>query len=192
MKKLMVTGLVALGLTLAGCSSDDDDDDSGMDTTALPAATPGVGNSVYDNIVNDPNLSTLLAAIDAAGLADTLDNEETPFTVFAPNNAAFQVLEDSDPNDNAIEDLLADPTTLSSILTYHVISGTTVAADAAAASPADLTTVNGAALALAGSDTAPTGLSVGGADILVADSNYSETASVGVVHVIRSVLIPPQ
>jgi len=191
MKKMMTIGCCALSLALAACSSDDNDSD-GDQMDPPPAATPGVGNSVYDNIFNDPNLSTLLAAIDAAGLADTLDNEETPFTVFAPNNAAFQVLEDSDPNDTLIDDLLADPARLSPILTYHVVSGATDAAAATAAAPADLTTVNGATLALATSDSAPTGLSVGGADILVADSNYSANNSVGVVHTIRAVLLPPE
>lgn len=187
-KNILTAGVLATGVILGGCSSDDD---PVVTEDPVPTATPGVGNSVYDNIFNDSNLSTLLAAIDAAGLADTLDNEASQFTVFAPNNAAFQVLEDSDPNDDAIADLLADPTTLSSILTYHVISGTTDAAAATAAAPTDLTTVNGATVALATSDSAATGLSIGGANIVVADSNYDSNSSVGVVHVISSVLIPP-
>jgi len=78
----------------------------------------------------------------------------------APNDAAFQALEDSNPDDDAIADLIADPDTLSSILTYHVISGTTDATAATAAAPADLTTVNGATVALGLSDSAPTGLSI--------------------------------
>lgn len=55
------------------------------------AATPGVGNSVHDNIFNNPDLTNFREAIDAAGLASTLDNEEQPFTVFAPVNSAFTV-----------------------------------------------------------------------------------------------------
>ncbi len=187
-KKVLAISVLATGVVLSGCSSDDDD----APAATVPTATPGVGNSVYDNIVNDANLSTLLAAIDAAGLADTLDNEATDFTVFAPSNAAFQALEDADPNDDAIAALIADPTTLSSILTYHVVSGTTDAATATAAAPADLTTVNGATVALGLSDTAGTGLSIGGADILIGDSNYDADTSVGVVHVISAVLLPPE
>lgn len=186
-KKILTVGLLASGVALSGCSSDNDP----VVEDTVPVATPGTGNSVYDNIVNDSNLSTLRVAIDAAGLADTLDNEASQFTVFAPNNAAFQTLEDSDPNDNAIDDLIADPTTLSSILTYHVVAGTTDAAGATAAAPTELTTVNGATVALGTSDTSATGLSIGGANIVVADSNYDSNASVGVVHVISAVLLPP-
>jgi len=118
LNKILTAGVVATGLFLGGCSSDDDP----VVESTIPVATPGTGNSVYDNIVNDSSLSTLLAAIDAAGLADTLDNEASEFTVFAPNNAAFQELEDSNPDDDAIADLIADPTTLSAILTYHVVA----------------------------------------------------------------------
>ena len=182
-KRFITAGLLAL--VLAGCSSDDR-------LPPPPEATPGVGNSVYDNIFNDPNLSTLLTLVNAADLADTLDNEETPFTLFAPNNDAFRVLEESDPNDTIIDELVADPSRLSSILTYHVVSGTTDAETAAATAPAFLITQNGATLSLASSNSSPTGLSVSGSDIVVANSNYSQTSSVGIVHVIRSVLMPPE
>ena len=161
------------------------------ETPSIPAATPGVGNSVYDNIYNDPSLSTLLAAIDAAGLADTLDNEATPFTVFAPTNDAFQALEDSDPTDDLLAGLLADPDALAPILTYHVLAGTTDATAATGAAPATLTTVNGATVELATSTDSPSGLSIGGASITLPDSNYDAATSVGVVHVIDAVLLPP-
>ena len=185
MRKFAIAGLFALGITLAGCSGDNR-------TPPPPSATPGVGNSVYDNIFNDPNLSTLLATINAAGLANTLDDEETPFTLFAPNNDAFRVLEESNPNDNIIDELVADPTRLSSILSYHVVSGTTDAEAAAAATPSFMVTLNGATVSLARSNTSPTGLSVSGSDVVVANSNYRPTSSVGIVHVIRSVLTPPE
>lgn len=183
MKIFVTAGLFALGIVLAGCSADDR-------TPPPPAATPGVGNSVYDNIFNDPNLSTLLATIDAADLANTLDNEETPFTLFAPNNDAFRVLEESNPNDTIIADLVADPSRLSSILKYHVVPGTTDSASAAA--PAFFPTLNGATLTLEASNSSPSGLSVSGSDIVVANSNYKPNSSVGIVHVIGSVLLPPE
>jgi len=59
--------------------------------TTIVISRPGIGNSVYDNIFNNPDLSIFREAIDAAGLAGTLDNEEEVFTVFAPMNAAFTV-----------------------------------------------------------------------------------------------------
>ena len=183
MKKFTTAGLLALGMFVAGCSSDDR-------LPPPPEATPGVGNSVYDNLVNDPNLSTLLALVNAADLADTLDNEETPFTLFAPNNDAFRVLEESNPNDTIIDELVADPNRLSSILTYHVVSGTTDAESAAA--PAFFVTQNGATLSLEASNTSPSGLSVSGSNIVVTNSNYRPTSSVGIVHVIGSVLLPPE
>ena len=101
LKKLVCSTLVAGGLVIGGCSSSDDDDDFVNDgpnpplgeVDVDPVATPGVGNSVYDNIVNNSDLSTLRIAIDTAGLADALDNEENEFTVFAPNNAAFLQLD---------------------------------------------------------------------------------------------------
>ncbi len=200
MKKLLLAGLIAGGVFVGGCSSDSDDGmssggenggENGGEMT-VPAATPGVGNSVYDNIFNDESLSTLLAAIDAAGLADTLDNEDSEFTVFAPNNAAFEAfIAGNDSFDDAEALLAAGPDVLAPILTYHVLGSTVVASAAAEAAPADLETVNGATVALATSDTAPTGLSIGGTDVLVGDSNYDADSSVGVVHIIASVLIPP-
>lgn len=222
MKKILLASLIASGLIVSGCSDSDsvssstdtgmtdgdttdgdttdgdttDGDTTDGDTTdgstAPPAATPGVGNSVYDNIFNDPDLSILLAAIDTAGLADTLDDEGSEFTIFAPNNAAFAgFVASNDGFADAAALLAAGADVLTPILTYHVVSGTTDAAAASAAAPADLTTVNGATVALGNSDTAPTGLSIGGTDVLVGNSNYTADTSVGVVHIIASVLVPP-
>ncbi len=182
-RKLFAVSAIALSLLVVGCSSDSDSGNS----NAVPEATPGVGNSAYDNIVNNAELSTLRTAIDEAGLAATLDNEASEFTIFAPNNAAFDALDDG-----VLTTLLADPTgQLADILKYHVVSGTTDAAGATAAvanGPVDLDTLNGA-VSLAASDA---GLTIGGANIVGADSNYSADTSVGVVHIIDAVLIPPQ
>jgi len=81
------------------CSDDDDDDEEGGgmittpgDMTGAPEvvpATPGVGGTAYDTIVNDPELQSLEDAIIAAGLADTLDDPASEFTIFAPDNAAL-------------------------------------------------------------------------------------------------------
>lgn len=205
-RKLFAVSIIALSLSVAGCSSDDDDDDSsstgtsdsdpsgadadadadadsGMDTLAPPPATPGEGNSVYDNIFNDPGLSILRNAIEVAGLAATLDNEAAEFTIFAPSNAAFGTL---DPG--LLPTLLLDPTgQLISTLTFHVVEGTITAEQAASAAPTELETLNGATISVGTSDA---GLTIGAANITGPDSNYDPANSVGVVHIIDSVLIP--
>ena len=195
-KKLVCSTLVAGGLVIGGCSSSDDDDDFVNDgpnpplgeVDVDPVATPGVGNSVYDNIVNNSDLSTLRIAIDTAGLADALDNEENEFTVFAPNNAAFLQLDAI-----FLGALLADPSQLIPTLTFHVLEGTTSGAAAGAAiatGPAELETLNGATVTVSSSDSSPSGLAVGGADIIAPDSDFVQGTSVGVVHIIDSVLSP--
>jgi len=196
LKKLVCSTLVAGGLVIGGCSSSDDDDDFVNDgpnpplgeVDVDPVATPGVGNSVYDNIVNNSDLSTLRIAIDTAGLADALDNEENEFTVFAPNNAAFLQLDAI-----FLGALLADPSQLIPTLTFHVLEGTTSGAAAGAAiatGPAELETLNGATVTVSSSDSSPSGLAVGGADIIAPDSDFVQGTSVGVVHIIDSVLSP--
>jgi len=196
LKKLVCSTLVAGGLVIGGCSSSDDDDDFVNDgpnpplgeVDVNPVATPGVGNSVYDNIVNNSDLSTLRIAIDTAGLADALDNEENEFTVFAPNNAAFLQLDAI-----FLGALLADPSQLIPTLTFHVLEGTTSGAAAGAAiatGPAELETLNGANVTVSSSDSSPSGLAVGGADIIAPDSDFVQGTSVGVVHIIDSVLSP--
>ena len=196
LKKLVCSTLVAGGLVIGGCSSSDDDDDFVNDgpnpplgeVDVDPVATPGVGNSVYDNIVNNSDLSTLRIAIDTAGLADALDNEENEFTVFAPNNAAFLQLDAI-----FLGALLADPSQLIPTLTFHVLEGATSGAAAGAAiatGPAELETLNGANVTVSSSDSSPSGLAVGGADIIAPDSDFVQGTSVGVVHIIDSVLSP--
>ena len=123
-------------------------------------------------------------------MADTLDNPENAFTIFAPNNNAFDALEASNPDDDAIDALLNDPDTLGPILTFHVLSGTVDSTTASAAVGTPQTTANGATVELASSATAPTGLSINGADILEADVAPAD-GGIGFVHVIAGVLIPP-
>ncbi len=196
-KKYFALSLVTASMFVMGCSSSDDDDDDTPETPEMPAppvdpaATPGVGGTAFDTIATRPDLSTLLAAINAVpGLADTLDNPENAFTIFAPNNNAFDALEASNPDDDAIDALLNDPDTLGPILTFHVLSGTVDSTTASAAVGTPQTTANGATVELASSATAPTGLSINGADILEADVAPAD-GGIGFVHVIAGVLIPP-
>ena len=118
--------------------------------------------------------TTLLAAVDAAGLGDTLAGGG-PFTVFAPNDEAFAQLPPG-----TVESFLADPAKLVAILTYHVVPGRVSAADAAGLELAP--TVHGQALPLSVNG----GIRVAGAAVVSADIE----ASNGLIHVIDRVLLP--
>ena len=113
---------------------------------AVPADGEGSVSGMADDPVgtaasNNPLLSTLVAAVTAANLGDTL-NSAGPFTVFAPVNSAF----DKIPADT-LQSVLADVPTLTSILTYHVLPQQLSGADLVAGGT--FTTVNGADLTVA-------------------------------------------
>ena len=104
------------------------------------AANPMVGGAamfetknIVENAVNSKDHTTLVAAVKAAGLVDTLASPG-PFTVFAPTNAAFEKLPAS-----TVDTLLKpeNKATLTAVLTYHVVPGTLTAADLAAKAKAD-------------------------------------------------------
>lgn len=147
----------------------------------VSAQPPATGNAPMKNIVQlaveAGNFNTLVAAVKAAGLAETLQSEG-PFTVFAPTDAAFAKLPAG-----TVEALLADKEKLASILTYHVVPGKIMAADVVKANGARPTTVNGQKLDIvlrAGK------VYVNGAQVVTADL----VASNGVIHVIDAVLLP--
>jgi uncharacterized surface protein with fasciclin (FAS1) repeats len=120
------------------------------------------------------SFTTLLAAVDAAGLGDTLA-AAGPYTVFVPTDEAFAKLPEG-----TVEMLLADPAKLAEVLTYHVVSGRVTAADAAGLSSAP--TVQGSELPISMNG----GIHVGDASVVSADIE----ASNGVIHVIDRVLLP--
>lgn len=123
------------------------------------------------------NFNTLVAAVKAAGLAETLQGPG-PFTVFAPTDAAFAKLPAG-----TVESLLGDKEKLSGILTYHVVSGKVLAGDIVKANGAKPTTVNGLPLDIVVRDGK---VFVNGAQVVSADI----VASNGVIHVIDTVLLP--
>ena len=133
---------------------------------------------IVDTAVAAGSFNTLVAAVQAAGLEDTLRGEG-PFTVFAPTDDAFAALPEG-----TVESLLqpANKDQLVSILTYHVIAGKTKSADLAGQS-ISVATVNGADVAVDGTD----GVTVNGANVVQADI----WASNGVIHVIDAVIMPP-
>ena len=120
------------------------------------------------------SLTTLLAAVDAAGLGETLA-EGGPFTVFAPSDEAFAKLPAG-----TVESLLADPAKLTTVLTYHVVPGRVTAADVAGLSSAP--TVQGGELPI----SIDGGIHVADASVVSADIK----AANGVIHVIDRVLLP--
>lgn len=119
---------------------------------------------------------TLVAAVDAAGLAETLEGEG-PFTVFAPTDEAFAKLPEG-----TLEKLLADKKALKNVLLYHVVSGKVMAADVVKLDEAK--TVGGAKVKIKAKD----GVMLNNANVVKTDI----TASNGVIHVIDTVLLPPK
>ena len=131
-------------------------------------------SDIVDVAASNDSFSTLVTAIKAAGLVDTLKSDG-PFTVFAPTNEAFAKLPEG-----TLESLLADKEKLTQILTYHVVSGKVSSSQAARLTSA--TTVQGGNLAIDSSN----GVTINGAKVVQADIE----ASNGVIHVIDTVLIP--
>ncbi|QGX97604.1 fasciclin domain-containing protein [Roseovarius faecimaris] len=155
---------------------------SGLLLTLGACASAPKGNDIVDIAAGNPDFSTLVAAVQAAGLVDTLKGDG-PFTVFAPTNAAFDALPAG-----TVETLLMPENVdqLRSILTYHVLPGSYVAGDVLG-QVVDVATVNGATVRVDG-----TGGKYGAA-VRVNDANVISAdimASNGVIHVIDKVLIP--
>lgn len=144
---------------------------------------------IVDNAVASPDHTTLVAAVKAAGLVDTLKGPG-PFTVFAPTNAAFAKLP-AGTVDTLVKPESKD--TLTKILTYHVLSGTVTAADLKKKikdghGTATLKTVSGGTL---------TAMMSGGKIMLKDEKGGTSTVTIanvmqsnGVIHVVDTVLMP--
>ncbi len=174
--RTLAAAAVAASFVFAACGSDSD-----SATTAPPAAettaSPAAGD-IVEVASGNPDFSTLVAAVQAAGLVETLQGPG-PFTVFAPTNAAFDAL----PAGLVAKLLLPEnKDTLVKILTYHVVGSKVMAADVAAG---DVTSVEGS----------PITITVDGGTVKLNDSaTVTATdveASNGVIHVIDAVILPP-
>jgi uncharacterized surface protein with fasciclin (FAS1) repeats len=145
---------------------------------AFGASRAQAGDDVVDTAVKAGSFSTLVTAIKAAGLVDTLKGKG-PFTVFAPNDAAFAKLPKG-----TVEDLLKPENKgkLTTILTYHVASGEVMSKDIAGKSM-KTKSVEGSPISI----NATKGVMVEGAKVIKADV----VASNGVIHVIDTVIMPP-
>jgi len=135
-------------------------------------------NTIVDVAVGNPDFSTLVAALQAAGLVETLQGAG-PFTVFAPTNQAFANLP-AGTLDNLLKPENKDQ--LTKILTYHVVPGKVMAADVVKLTEAP--TVEGSAAKVSVTDGK---VMIDGANVTATDIN----ASNGVVHVIDAVILPP-
>jgi transforming growth factor-beta-induced protein len=175
--------LAALLMTslLAACDSDDDNrDPEPVTEQAPPAADPGPG-TIVEVASGSDDFETLVAALQATGLDSTLADEAATFTVFAPTDAAFDLL-----GQDTIDALLSDTDTLSDILLYHVIGEQAVPAETAlslAGSTVDM--ANGGKVALTLRDGA---LFINESEVVSTDID----ASNGIIHVIDAVLIPSE
>ena len=197
-----VAAASVLALSLSACMSMDGESDSmsGTQSSSVESSsserTVTVGGApmypsrnIVENAVNSKDHTTLVAAVKAAGLVETLSGPG-PFTVFAPTNAAFAKLPAGmvetalKPENRAL---------LTSVLTYHVVPGRMSAADLMSAiraggGTARLTTVNGAALTarVSGRNIVLTDARGGRATVTQADVFQSN----GVIHVTDSVSLP--
>jgi len=130
---------------------------------------------IVDTAVAAGDFNTLVTAVKAAGLVETLQGDG-PFTVFAPTDAAFAAIPEADLNA-----LLAAKDKLTAVLTYHVVPGKVLAADVVGLNSA--TTVQGSTVAI---DTADGRVRIDGANVVATDIETSN----GVIHVIDQVILP--
>lgn len=136
-------------------------------------STSALAADIVDTAVSAGSFNTLVTALKAAGLVDTLKGTG-PFTVFAPNDAAFAKI----PKDQ-LDALLKDKQKLTEVLTYHVVPGKVMAKDVKAGS---VKTVQGSSITV----KTDKGVMVDGATVVKTDI----AASNGVIHVIDSVIMP--
>ncbi len=177
LQRLTAVCFAAACLSLAGC-----------DSTVLTCQTDctedtgGTGNetpNIIETATAADDFSTLLTALESAGLNATLSDETQEFTVFAPTDAAFDALGEA-----AVTALLADSEALTDTLLYHVLSGNVSSATALGLAGTNIAMQNNKAAAL----------SLDGDVLKINDANVTQTdivASNGVIHVIDAVLTPP-
>jgi uncharacterized surface protein with fasciclin (FAS1) repeats len=154
--------------------------DATTSTSGAATATPAAGATTADDLIAaataNGNLTTLVTALQTAGLEEQLQGVG-PYTLFAPTDQAFAALPSG-----VLTALLADPTLLGSILSYHVAQGQLTAANVATAT--SIPTLQGQAITVAADGTTVT---------LNGDAKITTTdivTSNGVIHVIDKVLIP--
>lgn len=203
MKRILAaTGVISLALTLAACGEDDTTINTGTTTqtsateettteettteettTEETTAAEAAGDDIVDTAVAAGSFTTLTAALEAAGLDETLRGDG-PFTVFAPTDEAFDALPEG-----TVDALLADPQgDLTEILTYHVIDGEVLAADVLEMDGEMVETLQGGSLTVEVEGEQVALVDAAGNRINVTDVDVD--ASNGVIHVVDAVLMP--
>ena len=187
MKSRMIrvfAALLALSLLAASCGDDDPVESSTADDMAeddMAGDDMAELGTIVDVAVANGSFTILVAAVQAAGLVDTLSGDG-PFTVFAPTDDAFADL--LEVLGVTAEELLADTELLTAVLTYHVIAGEVPSTTVVTLDGQTAATVNGADVTI----------SVEGEAVQVNEANVvavDVAASNGIIHVIDSVLLPP-
>lgn len=185
----IVAAAVGFGVALAGAGLANAEMSGAKKTVMVGGAPMSPSKTIVENAVTSKDHTTLVAAVKAAGLVDTLSSAG-PFTVFAPTNAAFEKLPAG-----AVEGLLKPESkaALTGVLTYHVVPGRMSSQDLAAKVKAGggravLKTAQGEALTVSamGDHLMVTDAKGGSATVTVADVGQSN----GVIHVVDKVLMP--
>ena len=183
----LIAVLLALSLLAAACGDDDDSAEEASSDAQEPANEepqdeaadePG---TIVDVAVANGSFTTLVAAVQAAGLVDTLSGEG-PFTVLAPTDEAFAAALDA--LGLTAEELLANTELLTEVLTYHVLDGEVPASQVVTLDGQSVATLNGAQITI----------TVDGDTVMINDATVTAVdvaASNGLIHVIDSVLLPP-
>ena len=169
-RELVLAGAAAATLALGAAAQ-------AQQNPMVGGAAMYADRTIVENAANSADHETLVAAVQAADLVDTLSGEG-PFTVFAPTDAAFAALPEG-----TVEDLLKpeNKDQLVAVLTYHVVPGKVMSADLAG-KELEAETVQGSTVAIDATD----GVTVDGANVVTADIE----ASNGVIHVIDAVILP--
>ena len=188
MKPLFISLLVVFALVLGACAPQATPMPEPTATavpTPVPTEEPVLPDTsaqdIVDTAVSDGRFTTLAAALQAAGLVDTLKGEG-PFTVFAPTDDAFAKLPAG-----TVDALLQDIPQLTDILLYHVVPGKVMAADVVKLDGQSAeTALEGKSIDISVKDGKV--MLNGNVEVVITDVE----ASNGVIHVIDSVLLPPQ
>ncbi|WP_333586324.1 fasciclin domain-containing protein [Phenylobacterium sp.] len=190
LKSTVIAGAsaVALSLGLAACGQAQETPPP-AEAQAMAAPAPAAETNIVQGAQASPDHTTLVAAVQAAGLTETLSGPG-PFTVFAPTNAAFEKLP-AGTVDGLLQPTARDQ--LTAILTYHVVPGELKAADVLAAieaggGTATLTTVQGGELRASVVNGAVQLTDAQGNTSLVTATDLDQ--SNGVIHVIDTVIMP--
>ena len=199
-KFIALAAVASLGLFATACGSDSDDaateeattesvvEEVVTEDTATDSTDAAAPQTIVDIAAGNPDFSTLVSLVTAAGLAETLAGEG-PFTVLAPTNAAFEAL--AEKMGVTIEELGAtltgDVERLKTVLTSHVIAGKVLAADTAALNGMEADMLSGEKVKVVSADGVVS-FTIGTSTATVVTADIA--AANGVIHIVDMPLLP--